>query len=133
MSCGSARYAVLLVGDLAMRAERRGSVLCRRGLVGWLSSDGRWPDRVLDLEELIGIRLAVDTDEDVAGLVPRTVAAQSVTNNASLSRGRHSTIFAQSLEAGVWDETIDAPSFEHCAVVARAKSCCFRAVLHLYR
>ena len=130
----SAQYAVLLVGDLAIRAERRGSALCRRDLVGWLSSDdGRGPDRVLDLEELIGIRLALDTDEDVASLVPRTVAAQSVTNNASLNRWRHSTIIAQSLEAGVWDATIDAPSVDHYAVVGRAKSCCSRAVLHLYR
>ena len=133
-SIRASQQAVLHVGDLAMRAGSGRSGPCRRGLVGWLSSDDGWgPDRVLDLEELIGIRLALGANEDVAILVARTATAQTVTDNANLDRGRHSTIFAQSPEAGVWVATIDAPSVEQYAVVGQAQSCRFRAALRPYR
>ena len=87
------------------------------------------PDRVLDLEELIGIRLASGANEDVAILIARTATAQSLTNNASLDRGRHATILAQSPEDGVWVAAVDTPSAEQYGVVDRFQSCRYRAGL----
>lgn len=86
------------VGDLGYaRAASGRSWLCRRGAVAsWLTRrDGRGPDRVLDLEELIGIRRASGADKDVAIVIARTATAQSVTDDASLDRGWHDIIFAQ--------------------------------------
>ncbi len=72
------------------------SGLCRRaGPAGRLARNaGLEPELVLNLNELLGVRLAFRANEDVAILIAGTASLRSVADSASLDRRSHGTIFA---------------------------------------
>ena len=61
---------------------------------------GLLDDRVLDRHELRRVRLALDADEDIAGIVAAATNPRPMTDGADPSRLSHADIFARCLRPG---------------------------------